>query len=635
MCGIFGVANYGGIQKITVLEQERLARKTLKALSHRGPNDEAFKIYSNLNINDDSYLILGHTRLSILDLTSSGHQPMCSSDERYTIIFNGEIYNYKELKSELEMLEYRFFSNSDTEVLLNAWREWGINCLSKLIGMFAFVVYDALEKKITCARDQFGIKPFFYTFDNGVFSFASEIPALVKLVNKKYNLNYQRCYDYLVHGDYDYHNETFFEGVVQLMQGTYLEYDFNQGAITKIGQWYEPNIIIEKTVGFEEAVLQVRHKFLDSIRLHLRSDVAVGAALSGGIDSSSIVCAMRYIDPLMTINTFSYVVDDVELNEEHWIDLVNRHVGAIPHKIRLSSDELLHDMDDLIMAQGEPFGSTSIYAQYRVYKLSAANGVKVTLDGQGADEMLAGYNGYPGHRILSLIEIGKFTEAFNFICKWSKWPGRSVLLAIKYFISVLVRGGVYEFLIKFEGRSSTPKWINRNLLSSRGVVLKKHRFHPRFFTKGRRLIDELSLSLFKRGLNILLRHGDRNSMAFGVESRVPFLTDQLVSYLLSLPENYLISNDGRTKHVFREAMRGIVPDEILDRKDKIGFDANERELIIKNAPKFREWLVKLDVDFINTSQLLSEFDLVVAGRVEYSRNIWRWIIFARWKMLMN
>lgn len=633
MCGIFG---FGGVS----IDNERTVvdgriNKFLTALSHRGPNDCGYFITSDFDENKTSYFVIGHTRLSILDLTISGHQPMSSLDNRFKIVFNGEIYNYREIKADLISLGFQFNSNSDTEVLLNAWIAWGGGCLPKLTGMFAFAVYDSLDNKITLVRDAFGIKPLYYLFENGEFTFSSEIPSLVTVMNVRPSLNMQRCYDYLVHGDYDIEDQTFLNEVKQLKPGCYLEFDLNSCQIRKVEKWWSPSYELNADIEFDQAVILVREKFLENIRLHLRSDVPVGAALSGGVDSSAIVCAMRHVDPNLIINTFSYIAEGDDINEEYWIDLVNKHVGAVPHKIHVNSDDLLSHLDNLIKIQGEPFGSTSIYAQYRVFKHAAEVGIKVALDGQGADEMLAGYIGYPGHRLLSLLENGKVIGAWDFLKKWADWPGRSKFLAFKYFVSLIAGKYTYEFLLKISSKKSAPNWINKNILISNGVILSKNRISSASVSKGRRVIDILAFSLFSRGLNFLLRHGDRNSMAFGVESRVPFLTNEFVSFLLSLPESYLISNDGQTKYVFREAMRGIVPDEILDRKDKIGFETDERALIIKIAPICRVWLANIDLDFINHVELLKEFDEIVAGKKKYDRKIWRWINFARWKTLMH
>ncbi len=590
MCGIAGG---WWRNEATALRSLTLA---LQAMHNRGPDDKGLDLFSFGEIT----LGLVQTRLSIIDLSSAGHQPMHSKDGRWVIVFNGEIYNYRELRDQLRRLGHSFSSDSDTEVLLSAWAQWGEDCLSQLVGMFAFAVLDKQENTLTCVRDAFGIKPFFYSNDTEGFRFASEIPALLAMLPGNPPLNMQRVYDYLVHGDYDSTPNTFYQGINHLPPAHWFSVNLITGNAGEPKQWWAPSVIERPGWRFEDAVEQVREQFLSNIRLHLRSDVQVGAALSGGIDSSAVVCAMRHLESQMPIHTFSYIAEGSDVNEEYWVDRVNAHVGAISHKVSVTAADLARDLDDMVRTQGEPFGSTSIYAQYRVYQLAKEAGVTVTLDGQGADEMLAGYNGYPGQRLRSLLETGQFRAAWKFWNNWSKWPGRNRTLAAKYLVSELTDGSVYRFLRKLDGKTNVPDWITILPLLEWGVVLEKPRIRPEIGHKGRRVVDELALSLTRRGIPTLLRHGDRNSMRFSVESRVPFLTLDMVNLLLSMPEEYLISKSGETKSVFRAAMRGIVPDDILDRKDKIGFATPEMNVM-------RSVLKRLEVDAQHSNTLGFDF----------------------------
>jgi asparagine synthase (glutamine-hydrolysing) len=633
MCGILGLYSISSEKDNSLDSKLTLA---LCALKRRGPNDSGSEkiILPHLN-NAQQFFALGHTRLSIIDLTSSGHQPMNSFDGRYVIVFNGEIYNYRELRAELMSAGHVFYTNSDTEVLLTSWIHWGEDCLSRLIGMFAFAIYDRCTGLLNCVRDPFGIKPFFYSKDQG-FYFASEINALIGLVPQRPSLNWQRSYDYLVHGDYDSSAETFFSGIYHLLPAHLIQINTFTGDVGSPKRWWIPKIKENLDVKFNDAVSQVRELFLQNIRLHLRSDVPLGAALSGGIDSSAIVCAIRHIEPDLPINTFSYIASGTEINEEYWVDLVNKHVNAISHKIHVSDQELGVDLDEMIRSQGEPFGSTSIYAQYRVYQAASENGVTVTLDGQGADELFAGYDGYPGQRLRSMLEMGQLSKAFNFLINWSGWPGRSSLMAAKYLASEMTEGNLYKLMRLIDGRSPIPDWINKNPLLDKGVRLEKPRMRPENNAKGRRVIDELSLSIAQRGLVSLLRHGDRNSMRFSVESRVPFLTPEMVNLALSLPEDYLISMKGETKQIFRAAMRGIVPDEILNRKDKIGFATPEKKLLFSMADEIRKWLKEdLNIPFLHQDKILKEFEQIICGKKPFSMQVWRWINFIRWVKLFD
>jgi len=625
MCGISG----GWWFNKSIDLDDRL-KKSLETMHNRGPDDSGYELYfDSLGVT-----ALGHTRLSVIDLSDAGHQPMLSKDKTVSIVFNGEIYNYRELREELRSLGHSFFSDSDTEVLLSAWRHWGINCINRLVGMFAFAVLNREHGTLTCVRDAFGIKPLFYSNGDEGFSFASEISALNAVLPCKPSLNWQRTYDYLVHCDYDSNSSTLSNGILHLAPGHFIELNLATGALSEANRWWRPSIEQRADLSFSQATEMVRERFLDNIRLHLRSDVPLGAALSGGVDSSAVVCAMRHIEPKLPIHTFSFIASGSDLNEEHWIDRVNVHVGAIPHKVHVTAEELITDLDDMIKLQGEPFGSTSIYAQYRVFKLAKDSGMTVTLDGQGADEMLAGYNGYSGQRLRSLIETGNIHEAWKFLNEWSKWPGRSKMHALKALLGQLTDGSLYAILRRLNGDQHRPNWLNEQVLRDGGVSLTYPTKAPEITLIGRRVVAELAASLSQRGLNALLRHGDRNSMRFSIESRVPFITTDFVDLLLTLPESYLIAPNGETKHVFRAAMRGIVPDDVLNRKDKIGFATPEKDWLMGMAPIIRKWLsVPINLPFINQKLLLQEFDIVTNGVIPFNWQVWRWVNFYRWYQL--
>lgn len=627
MCGILG-----SWTRESILSDDEI-NNALNKMNNRGPDDCGFE---SLKFSNNSQLVLGHTRLSIIDLTNGGHQPMSSFCGRYHMVFNGEIYNYKELKDELIDLGYSFATESDTEVLLATWQTWGQDGLTRLIGMFAFVVYDTVNMTMTCVRDAFGIKPFLYANDNEQFVFASDMNALLELRQQPKKLCLQRAYDYLVHGVYDNNQLTFIDGVKHLMPGSLMVFNITEASVTKNIKWWAPNIKERPELSFEQAAEKVREQFLANVKLHLRSDVPLGAALSGGIDSSAVVCAMRYLEPKADIHTFSYIAKNSPVSEEKWVDFVNQHTGAKSYKVAASGDDLLRDLDDLIHAQGEPFGSTSIYAQYRVFKLARENGISVTLDGQGADELLAGYSGYPVQRMQSLFEQRDFTTLLSFTNQWKNWPGRGNIKAYKCLGVAIAPNRFRPTLENLFLRSPKPTWLNAEYLINEGVELKTELQEQLVENKGRRVVETLANTLQFAGLPQLLRHGDRDSMRFSVESRVPFLTTQTADLLLSLPEDYLISNEGETKHVFRAAMRGIVPDEILDRKDKIGFETPEKIWLTSMAPTLRKWIEDGgNITFINKKELLIEFDTIIAGKKPFTWQVWRWVNFLRWVNLMD
>jgi asparagine synthase (glutamine-hydrolysing) len=565
---------------------------------------------------------------------------MWSADGRLAIVFNGEIYNYRELRNELLCSGYPFSTDSDTEVLLAAWSQWGVECLRRLVGMFAFTIFDAVEQTLTCVRDAFGIKPFFYTQNSSrdAWAFASELPALLSLLPTPLALNLQRAHDYLVYGSYDDQPATFFDGIEQLPSGHWLQFSLQNGQCSDPVRWWHPSIAARSDLSFPQAAQELRELFLDSIRLHLRSDVPLGAALSGGVDSSAVVCAMRHLEPRAPIHTFTFVAPGSPLNEEPWADLVNAHVGAISHKVPAGPSELAVDIDALIRSQGEPFGSTSIYAQYRVFKASREAGIIVTLDGQGADELLAGYDGYPQARLRSLLDQRRYGAATSFLPAWQQWPGRGRRRALHALVLALSpdHAGARLKQLRSELRDS---WLNRRWLRDRGVKGIPSDAAPLASLsdrQGRQLASSLRSALTGQGLAALLRHADRNSMHWSLESRVPFLTTDLAEFLLSMPEEYLLSDVGETKHLFRAAMRGIVPDQILDRRDKIGFATPELAWLQALAPQIDDWLVVAkEIPFLNHEKVVAMVHDTLAGKRRFTWQVWRLINFCRWMQIFQ
>ena len=315
MCGI-----YGGLVKGVIDPHTKRINEAQYLLTHRGPDNNGQEIITI----EDKTLFLGHTRLSIIDLSSGGHQPMRSIDNRYTIIFNGEIYNYRELRQELQQHGYKFKTNSDTEVLMTSWAYWGKECLKYFIGMFSFAIFDNYKKCLTLVRDPFGIKPLFYTQKDDEIFFASEMRAILALSKQVTKLNLQRAYDYLIHEIQDCSTDTFAENIFSLPPAHLLEIDFNKQSKIFIKRWWNPSITEASLVNFKDASDQLRELFIESVRLHLRSDVRLGVALSGGIDSSAVTCVMRYLEPNMEINTFSFVAADSKISEEPWIDIIHK-----------------------------------------------------------------------------------------------------------------------------------------------------------------------------------------------------------------------------------------------------------------------------------------------------------------------
>lgn len=627
MCGFTGYFTSSGQVPSSVL------KASLDAIAHRGPDDEGINYFETAN----GTLCLAHRRLSIIDLSANGHQPFFDHSGRYVMVFNGEVYNYKELRSELERSGISFRTNTDTEVLLEAWKFWGDTCWPKLVGMFSVVIFDQEQQRLLLVRDAFGIKPLYYWKDPNAIFFASEIPALIKLLPSKPYLNLQRAVEYLVYDNYDNDEYTFFEGVYQILPGHLLDLDLTNLIQSESPKsWWTPEIAEKSNLSFADAREQLRELFLQSVRLHLRSDVPVGAALSGGVDSSAVVCAMRYLEPDMPIHTFTYVAGSEKLNEEHWADLVNNRVNAKVNKVFVNTEELVTDLTDLIRTQGEPFSGTSIYAQYRIFKRAKEQGITVSLDGQGADELLGGYYGYPDRRIQSFMASNEWLRAINFSKQWGNRLERSALEPWQHAIATRMPDKMKQTMSKIFGKVEIPEWLNENVLNEQGVHLNMPNRNRMVWSKDRKLMEQLANELVGLRIPRLLRYADRNAMRFSIESRVPFLTIELADFMYGLPESYLVSDKAESKYIFREAMRGIVPNEILDRKDKIGFETPERELIKKMGGTFNEHLSTMgSAPFLNKGLLSKQYNKSFFDSPSPNSRHWRLMNLVIWMDLFD
>jgi asparagine synthase (glutamine-hydrolysing) len=573
-------------------------------------------------------MVLGSVRLAILDLTPAGHMPMTSEDGRFSLVYNGEITNYVEVREELVALGHTFSTHTDTEVLLQAWVQWGRNCLDRFEGMFAFAILDRSQKRLTLARDVFGIKPLFYAMDGGELVFCSELPGLLALRERASLLDWQTAVDYLRFGLYEHSHRTFVEGVHRLEPAHTVTLDLDTGRLQEPERYWWPSVLENGTMSFSDAADEVRERFLASVRMNLRSDVPVGVALSGGIDSSAILAAVRHVAPAHDLQAFSFVAPGFAKSEEHWIDLMVEATGARSFRVQASSAELSADLDRMIRMQGEPFRSTSIYAQYRVFQLARENGIVVTLDGQGADEMFAGYDGYLEQRVRSMVDRGQLLRANEYVNEWAAWPGRSVNDGRVRSVAAMTPR---PLAVALERARRGQSIIDRDALRDRGISLDFPRERPGA-PRGRRLVAMLRRQLMTRGLPALLRHGDRNAMAFSIESRVPFLDRGLTELALSLPEHYLVSQTGETKSVFRAAMRGIVPDAVLDRRDKIGFETPETDWLTGFAGQHAE-LEEEPIAFL--PQQLGKDRLTDDALGFGGGGTWRYLNLRRWVTLFG
>lgn len=626
MCGIAGIIS----EKKINWEFDKL----LKIIDHRGPDKTGIYYWknnlNNLSVDNDSYnLVLGHKRLSILDLSEAGSQPFYSINRDKVLCYNGEVYNYLELKFELEKLGAKFLTNTDTEVVLLAIEMWGVEqALKKFQGMFAFALFDVNKKEITLARDAFGIKPLYFTYINDVFAFSSEIKFLKQLPGLENKLNVQMASEYLFNGSCDFGDKTLFSNIYQFPQASWQTFSVeNLPCKLNFNIFWNPEDIFKKDISYEKAVKLVREKFLKNVEQHLRSDVPFGVALSGGLDSSAIACCIRYLYPDISINTFSYVSSDNNISEEKWVDIVNTHINAISHKIVIKEDDILKDYDKLMDHQDEPFVSLAIYSQYRVFEKAKEEGVLVMLDGQGSDELMGGYSPLQGVRLASLIKSRKFYSAARFLLSQNYWQDRTTKDVFFTSINQLLSSAKYNKLRNFVRKPIQMDWINMDYFTSKGVS----NINNHYLCEGPEYLRDVLKRSLKNGLLSLLRYEDRNSMAHSIESRVPFLTTEFAEIVLSLPEEYLIDIKGTSKAVFRDAMRGIVPDEILDRKEKKGF-ATPDVLWLRANNKFIMNLIENseNINCLKFDIVKSKINSAIKNENDYSSMVWRVINFIDW-----
>ncbi len=638
MCGITGISSLKGninpeeIKKMTAL------------LRHRGPDDEGFlaadsverKVYlltgkeSNVrgprieNFDKPVDLFLGHRRLSIIDLSAAGHQPMCNENGQIWVVYNGEIFNYLEVRKELESLTHRFKSQTDTEVILHAYEEWGTDCLKRFNGMWAFAIVDLEANRIFCSRDRLGVKPFYYTYDGRRFCFASEIKVFLKIEGLSIEPNEQMIADYLFSGLLDHTEETFFKDVYQLRAGEYLLIESNRLTVRPYWDIEPGEVRFRKEKDYADRFYELLQ---DSIRLRLRSDVPIGTCLSGGLDSSAIVCLANQlmfdgqtVDPKVIgerQKTFSSCFEDHAYDERKYIELVLGQTGAEKNYVFPQGENLSEELSKLIWHQEEPFGSTSIYAQWEVMGLAKKRGVKVLLDGQGGDELLGGYPPsfyYLFYEMLRNWRLGRLWRELN---------------AFRKYHAAKAPAGVSRWVVP-----RVSQWMGRGIDWAAETFQRKFlRYFPRPSKFENDLDNYLYHCLRSTTLPRLLHHEDRNSMAFSIEARLPFLDFRLVEYIFSLPADRKIK-EGITKVVLRDAMKGNLPEPVRNRHDKMGFVTPE-DVWFKTVLKEKIKGVVSSKSFgergyFVVDKVKEAFEDYCKGKRSISSTIWRWVNLELW-----
>ena len=549
-----------------------------QSLAHRGPDGEGHWINAEGNAG------LGHRRLAIIDLTSDGAQPMHllpgvspaspANHQRYTITYNGELYNYIELREKLITRGYRFCTLSDTEIILAAFDYWKEDCLEHFDGMFAFAIWDDKNNTLFAARDRFGEKPFYYYENKEQFVFGSEMKALwaagvEKKPDEKMLLNYLAL-GYVQNATDK--EQTFFQNIYSLPPAHYLQVGLS-GSRAQLHRYWD--IDKEKTIAITPAAAidTFTQLFTRSVSRRLRSDVKVGASLSGGLDSSSIAATIYHLQKNNgRLPTFSAVFPGFVKNESPYIKNVVKKFSCKNYQTTPTADGLIKDFQTLCYHQEEPFGSASIYAQFKVFELAKQHHVTVLLDGQGADETLAGYNQYIHWYLQQLLNRNKFGAMLKEKKLLSKNKTQFKFGVKNYLAAFLPTHASIQLERNEYNKAVQHPDVNPDFIKSlRGREWEG--IHKPIITK---LNDILYFNTCSLGLEELLRFADRNSMAHGVEVRLPFLNHELVEFIFSLPAHFKI-HEGYTKWLLRNAMKITLPGEIVWRSDKVGFEPPQFE----------------------------------------------------------
>lgn len=626
MCGIAGYIEF---QKdaLTKGKPFELLNDMMSSINHRGPDDYGMSLYGygkgtgmedpkrvRYFENDGYYAALGHRRLSIIDLSENGRQPMSNSSNNLEIIFNGEIYNYIELREELSDVNFR--TQTDTEVLIASYERWGIDMLDKLDGMFAFAMLDRKRNKVLCARDPVGIKPFYYSYSPKGFVFGSEPRTVLKGLGSLGTMDDTSASEFLIMGITDHSEKTFFTEVSQLPCGHWMEIDLSGEMKGPIQYRKIPGAVMPADKDYSN---ETYSNLVTSVSRQLRADVKLGTSLSGGLDSGTIVSIAGELlkNNSGNYNTLTFSFPGFEDDESKFARSIAESAGMNWKQVIPSTDTISGDLDRMITFMGEPFSTLSMFAQYKIMEHAGSLNIKVMLDGQGGDEI---YLGYP--RIAQRV-LFQYLKSFKLSSFLKEWFGLKKHASISMSRSLL--GNVFF--------SSPMVAINRNKERMKpyvnGEILDSYRKEVADDVYSRKNIfllqeDELTKYCLPR----LLRYADRNSMAFSVESRVPHLSKIMLDYALRLPLNWRVRN-GWTKYSIRKAMEGKLPADVLWSVKKLGFPVPQKYWVDKLRDNIQLSLNegKGVKEFLNVPAIISAID---SGKGNLP-HLWRTISLGLWR----
>ena len=558
MCGIAGIISLN-----KSLVNKPALQKMADSIAHRGPDDEGFFISPNGTVG------LAHRRLSIIDLSTAAAQPMHFLD-RYTIVFNGEIYNYKELKNTLQLAGYIFKNESDTEVILAAYDLYKGNCVQHFDGMFAFVLWDEVEQNIFCARDIFGEKPFYFYKQNDTLYFASEMKALWAVgIEKTPHENMVAAYLGIGQVQNPKNNtQTFYKNIFTLPAAHTISFKIGQSKL-ELKRYFDLDKENQSNITEQDAIEKLEYLLQNSIAKRLRSHVPVGTSLSGGIDSSTIAYFLSKQNTEKSYKTFSAVFPHFEKDESQFIQELCTTLNFENKTVTPSANDFITDFEKCAYQQEEPFTSASIFAQYKVYQLAAANNIKVLLDGQGADEMLGGYTKYINWYLQDVLKTKGLSTFKKEKLLFQKNEIETAPNYKNIFAAYLPTFTAKTLEENAKTKILANKFVSFNFLE--GIQASDKIYKPTII----KLNDILYHNTMQLGLGELLRFADRNSMAHGIEVRLPFLNKELVQFIFSLPASYKMQN-GFTKYILRKTMQDKLPNKILWNPTKIGFEPPQK-----------------------------------------------------------
>lgn len=636
MCGIAGIA----LKRNVTFNLKETIHAMSQSIKHRGPDGEGFLLANDSvtipvsskdtpsfkasefnyipqknisEVNGEFNLAFAHRRLSIIDLSETGHQPMALNEGKYWITYNGEIYNYLELKKELELEGVKFISSSDTEVVLQAYKNWGVDCLEKFNGMWSFCIYDVEKHELFCARDRFGVKPFYYVDNQNVFAFSSEQKAFIKGGLIKAEMNEKALHNYLINNRMEPEENNFFEGVKELWPGHYLMYNLKSHQ-THTYRYFklEPDYDYETDLlSNDELIAQVREKLVNAVNLRLRSDVPVGSCLSGGVDSS-VLAALMSKNQSNPVYFFTSVFKNKEGDESYFADLMAKHVKGIHKTIEPNEEGLMKELETLVYSQDVPIWDTSTYAQYKVMELAKQNNIKVVLDGQGADELFAGYH---HHFVAKWNYMLSYGNIFGMLSDMSQ-SKKTITSPFSLFIKEKIKANYNTYL-----KNNAPYFASE-------FIHKYETVNPvKYLDK---VNHQLAYDITDARLKAFLKCEDRCGMWHSVESRTPFSDDiELINLLFSINGNRKMQK-GISKYLLREAVKDQLPNEIYARYDKMGFETPMNKWIGGNYKTIFEEVEAANFTFAKTSVLKQKFESGTADANEI-KLLYKWWVLVKWR----